>query len=975
MKKQLLFIILFISTLSFAQPGSLDASFNLGSGPNGGVNSIAIQPGGKIIIGGDFTSYNGTGRNYIARLNADGSLDGTFNPGTGANNIVRTTALQSDGKIIIGGSFGSYNGTARNYIARLNADGTLDNTFNIGTGTNSVVYTTALQSDGKIIIGGNFTTYNGTSINTIARLNANGTLDNTFNPGTGANGFVYTTALQSDGKIIIGGEFTSFNGTAINRIARLNADGTLDGTFNPGTGASATVWTTALQSDGKIIIGGFFTSYNGTGRNRIARLNADGTLDGTFNPGTGASATVWTTALQSDGKIIIGGGFTSFNGTAINTIARLNANGTLDNTFNPGTGANNTVLTTALQPDGKIIIGGHFTSYNGTAIKRIARLNVNGIFGLIYNDINENCTQENEAGIQGRKAIINPGNIIVETNQSGYWYLDSLPTGTYTITADTSGKWRRTCPVTQTFTITNPDSFYVAPSFGFVSTEPCAEPDVSINMSFMRPGFSNQKIYLNACNQYKATGALNNAYVIVELDPQLTPQSGSQSYTSLGNNQYRFNLGNMNPGVCKDFWLACSLSTQAPIGQTLCINAELFPQDSCVFDTIPITDPVNPPTGVSPCTLPWDKSSLLVEGYCTGDSIRFVIYNTGEPGGGDMDCYSPVRIYINGVLFMLDSVKITGGDSVVFMFEGDGATWRLEADQHPLHPGFSRPNASIEACGSAASITANWIPNVINQRPHNDADPTIDIYCGVVTGSYDPNDKTGYPLGVESTHNLLPNIPLEYVIRFQNTGTDTAFTVIIRDTLDTDLDIFSVKSGVSSHNYTFKMYGPRVLEWRFDNILLPDSNVNEPASNGFVTFKVNQNKNLADGTLLSNTAGIYFDFNDPIITNTTLHTVNRNVLGIATGINIQEKKKIVSSLKVYPNPASNQLTISSKQLTKGEKVEIYNAMGIKMLDVRGKKLDSSISQGNSSLEIDISSLAKGIYLVKVGNETAKVVVE
>jgi uncharacterized repeat protein (TIGR01451 family) len=589
-----------------------------------------------------------------------------------------------------------------------------------------------------------------------------------------------------------------------------------------------------------------------------------------------------------------------------------------------------------------------------------------GVYSEVINDINENCIKDDESLLKGRKLSINPGNIIVETIGNGYWYLDSLPAGTYTIIADTSGKWRSTCPITQTFTITNPDSFFLAPCFGFVSTEPCAEPDVSINMPFMRPGFSNQKIYIKACNQQKATGALNNAYVIVELDPQLTPQSGSQSYTSLGNNQYRFNLGNMNPGVCKDFWLACSLSVNATLGETLCMKANLFPTDSCVFDTIPDVS-----TGVTPCTLPWDKSSLKVEGTCVNDSIRFVIYNTGQAGGGNMQCYAPVRIYVDGVLISLDSILLAGGDSIVFMFAGDGRTWRLEADQHPLHPGRSRPNATVENCGSG-----DWTPGLVNLLPHNDADPIVDIYCGIVTGSYDPNDKQGFPLGITENHHIMPNQDIEYLIRFQNTGTDTAFTVIITDTLDTDLDIFSVISGVSSHNYKFRMHGPRVLEWRFDNILLPDSNVNEPASNGFVTFKVKQNKNLANGTLITNTANIYFDFNAPIITNTSMHTVDDGVRSVVSSSKtVSSKQFAVGNLKVYPNPATNQLTVSSKQLAKGEKVEIYNAMGMKMLDVRGKKLDPSIPQGDSSLEIDISALAKGIYLVKVGNETAKVVVE
>jgi uncharacterized delta-60 repeat protein len=358
--------------------GSLDTSFNTGSGANSFVLSTALQPDGKIIIGGAFISFNDTTRYYTTRLNTNGSLDTTFNPGAGANDAVFTTTLQTDNKIIIGGQFTSFNGTTRNRIARLNADGSLDTTFNPGSGANIYVSTIALQPDGKIIIGGIFTSYNGTARNRIARLNADGSLDTTFNPGTGANDYVSIITLQSDGKIIIGGQFTSFNGTARNYIARLNADGSLDTTFNSGSGASNSVSTIALQPDGKIIIGGQFTSFNGTARNRIARLNTDGSLDTTFDPGTGSNNLVRTTTLQTDGKIIIGGAFTSFNGTARNRIVRLNADGSLDTTFNIGSGANDEVLTTALQPDSKIIIGGVFTSFNGTTRNDIARLNTDG---------------------------------------------------------------------------------------------------------------------------------------------------------------------------------------------------------------------------------------------------------------------------------------------------------------------------------------------------------------------------------------------------------------------------------------------------------------------------------------------------------------------------------------------------------------------------------------------------------------------
>jgi len=162
--------VLFLGLTVFAQPGTLDTSFDPGTGPNAFVYSTAIQTDGKILIGGIFASYNGTARSCIARVNSDGSLDTSFDPGTGADISTEVFAIQNDGKIIIGGNFTSYNGSARNYIARLNADGTLDTTFDPGTGADVFVHTTTIQSDGKLIIGGEFTDYNGNAINRVARL-------------------------------------------------------------------------------------------------------------------------------------------------------------------------------------------------------------------------------------------------------------------------------------------------------------------------------------------------------------------------------------------------------------------------------------------------------------------------------------------------------------------------------------------------------------------------------------------------------------------------------------------------------------------------------------------------------------------------------------------------------------------------------------------------------------------------------------
>ena len=204
----LLFLAFWPIGLVWAADGSLDTSFDPGSGANSWVYELAIQPDGKILIGGNFTTYNGTGRNSIARLNADGSLDTTFDPGTGADNYVLGLAIQSDGKILIGGAFTTYNGTGRNSIARLNADGSLDTSFDPGAGANGFGYALAIQADGKILIGGDFTSYDGTGRNRIARLNADGSLDTSFDPGTGADNYPVALAIQPDGKILIGGGFT-----------------------------------------------------------------------------------------------------------------------------------------------------------------------------------------------------------------------------------------------------------------------------------------------------------------------------------------------------------------------------------------------------------------------------------------------------------------------------------------------------------------------------------------------------------------------------------------------------------------------------------------------------------------------------------------------------------------------------------------------------------------------------------------------
>jgi uncharacterized delta-60 repeat protein len=366
--------------------GSLDSTFSVSSGTgfSDTVYSLSLQNDSKVVVGGSFRFLNGISRNRLVRLNTDGSIDTTFSTGTGFDGEVFSTSIDSDGKIVVGGLFSSYNGTTRIGIVRLNTDGNVDTAFDIGTGFDDIVFTVSSQSDGKILVGGAFTTYQGIGRNYIVRLNTDGSYDTTFDIGAGFDNTVRTTLTQSDGKIVVGGAFNTYQGVSSNRIVRLNTDGSVDTTFNVGTGFNGTVRTVSSQSDGKILVGGIFTSYNGVTSNRFIRLNTDGSIDTTFDVGTGFdgqyfsgfTTSINTILIQSDNKVVVGGNFTSYNGLARNSAVRLNTDGSLDTTFITGTGFNGLVFSIVQQSDNKLVIGGAFNAYNDTTTFEIARLNV-----------------------------------------------------------------------------------------------------------------------------------------------------------------------------------------------------------------------------------------------------------------------------------------------------------------------------------------------------------------------------------------------------------------------------------------------------------------------------------------------------------------------------------------------------------------------------------------------------------------------
>lgn len=380
--------------------GTVDAVFNPNT--NGAVYAIAYQPNGQIIIGGSFTTVQPAGsavvtRNHIARFNADGSLDTTFDPNT--DRPVLSIAVQSSGQIIVGGGFtnftpnGSGTSTVRNCLARLNSDGSLDPTFD--PEANGSVSTIMILPDGRFLVGGQFTGFqpDGTlslvPIDFLARFAANGTLDTSY--AVDPLGSVSSIALQPDGKLVIAGSFTQIlgeNSTATSftsYVARVNVDGSVDTGFNPSPNQACN--SVAVQPDGCVIVGGYFTTFSPPGapnpipRNYIARIEPNGAVDASFAPGN--QGTVFASAVLSNGQILVGGSFLSIGGTTQSYLARLNADGSLDKSFAPT--LNGSVQSIAVQSNGQYIIGGHFTTVDGLARNYVARMNTDGTFDGPFN--------------------------------------------------------------------------------------------------------------------------------------------------------------------------------------------------------------------------------------------------------------------------------------------------------------------------------------------------------------------------------------------------------------------------------------------------------------------------------------------------------------------------------------------------------------------------------------------------------------
>jgi uncharacterized repeat protein (TIGR01451 family) len=455
----------------------------------------------------------------------------------------------------------------------------------------------------------------------------------------------------------------------------------------------------------------------------------------------------------------------------------------------------------------------------------------------------------------------------------------------------------------------------------------CPLLQLDISVPFLRRCFENT-YQVNWCNI--GTAAAEDAFVRLLLPDELIVQSMSLPFTSASNGVYFVQIGEVPMGDCGSFSMTVLVSCEADLGSTLCVGAKIFP------DTICLPSPN------------WSGADLEANATCTSDSVYFTLKNKGS---GNMNQALEYIAIEDEVIMRTAPVQIPAGDSVIVVVPVFSGYQRIQMPQELGHPFPGLVSASVEGCNGQIS------DGFYLQYPFNDPSPFAERECAEVIGSFDPNDKAATPQGVKDEHFILPQTPIEYKIRFQNTGTDTAFTVVVRDTLSPWLDIASFRIGAASHAHTWDISGAGILTFTFENILLPDSNVNQAASNGFLSFSIQPLDTTTLGTLIENRAGIFFDFNEAVLTNTVWHTVDTGFLDKNLLINLEEKKPI-SLLTIFPTPANDLVHIGFRNLIG------FGNLRLRLSDAFGRLVLEQKMTGNGA-EIHRNGLSSGVYFLEI----------
>jgi gliding motility-associated-like protein len=512
--------------------------------------------------------------------------------------------------------------------------------------------------------------------------------------------------------------------------------------------------------------------------------------------------------------------------------------------------------------------------------------------GKVFSAVNNNC-DPTQTGLANIMVKAMPGALYAMTDADGNFKL-SLTPGTYTFTQILPKRFglviTPACALPGPVTVTDPETPPADVYFGnTVTPYPYLEVDIATDR--FRRCFTNILVV-----KYTNQGLLaaNNAKLTVEMAEHLIVKSSSIPWASVQGMNYTFNLGTVEPGATSFFTITdsvrCGIDTLR--GMTQCVKATITPEN-----------PVTPDPH-------WDRSDITLKSRCLDNGfLQLVILNSGM---GTMADSAKFIIYADELIALEAKYKLAAGDSLTMQIPANGKTIRLEAYTTD-HSARAMLSISAEGCGASSQVIVSH--GFVNSFSQSDEAAEIEMYCNVIVDSYDPNDKQVFPTGVTAGHNIVGDEEMEYLIRFQNTGTDVAYNIVVRDELNPYFDLSTLSIGASSHPCTTSVVGEGTPElvWTFTNIMLPDSTSNEAASHGFVKFKVKLLPNLPKGTVVKNKADIYFDFNSAVETNVVFNTIGIPNLPRTT-LSVQNCSKDVV---VNAGPDEDVLICDAETLTVG----------------------------------------------------------
>jgi len=875
---------------------------------------------------------------------------------------VRSTASIPGGYILGGGLH--YNSSANYSEARLmkvdlNGDTIWTKSYNhfISLICNSVIPTT----DGGYLLAGYKSNTASLASRDIYVIKTDAVGDTLWTKVYGGNldDNANSVIQTADGGYLITGETKSFGAGGIDvYVIKTDAIGDTLWTQTYG-GANHDAGNSVIQTaDGGYLIAGHTRSFtSGNANAYLVKIDAAGNVIWMENYGGAGKDIANSVVGTTDGGYLLAGYSNSFGNSDVDVyVVKTNALGVVDwfNTY--GNIQNDYGTEGILASDGYAIVGWHHYSVGNLIGGNVYLLKTdydgntytNYIKGNIYSDTSTNCLKEIGEPDLDR--------ILVEAVGNRTWYgtTDTLgnycikvDTGTYVVTANVPLYWQTCSNVVTTVPLTSPfvnDTI----DFPFQAQIDCPLMRVDLSAPLLRSTIGSNYT-VSYCNE--GTLEATNVVVDVEIDPNLTVLNTSIPFSSVINNKYSFNIGTVARGACGSFRIRVLVNNIAILGQTHCSEAHIYPDSLCLPSV-------------------WTGPIIDASATCQNDSIFFKLENIGG-GLFNSETYYVFEDHVIMRTGNTGNLPVTGSFDLTIPAD-TGKTYRISVSQNLGYPkllGDTIASAVVEGCIPYLDGTFNT--GFVTQFSNGNSSPFIAVDCQQNRGSYDPNDKSAQPKGYDTQNYIYNYTDLDYKIRFQNTGTDTAFLVVIRDTISPLLDLTTLTMGASSHNYTWRVYGERVLEITFDNIMLPDSNVNEPASNGFIRYRIDQKDGNVAGDVIYNAADIYFDFNAPIKTNETFHTIGENFVTVLSNSMLLSEDNI--QVKIYPNPFTQNATLEVEGKT-------YKELQLTIYDVSGRVVLEKQATSNNKVEISRGNLEPGVYFYQLSGgvtliNTGKIVVQ